>query len=849
MRRPTSGQLHQPPGNEIKGLLWLRRCTLKFRMSGLIQDFRVGLRLLRKNPGQTAAAIVTLGVGIAAVLTVFAWVNAVLLRPLPGTTAPQELVAIEELSPAGQPLPCPHPDFRDFQRDADLLSGLTASHLSVFTVGTGDGAQRTFGQIVSANFFAVLGVKPVIGRVFSPEEDRDIPGAYPNVVISDRMWRSRFRADPRIVGSPLRVNGRQLTVIGVAPADFPGSVTGLALDVWVPISLIHEMGGVGGWPVANRNAKPYTLIGRLKPGVRVDQAAAQAQTIAHRMAAEYPATHAGVSATALPIWKAHTGVQIVLLWPLRILAAVSLLVLLIASANVANLLLARSVSREKEFGVRLALGANRYRLLRQAFAEALLLAAAGTGAGMLLTQWMGESLRLLMPPTDLPLTGFVSAELNGTAIAFAALVCGATALLSGVVPGLHSARPDLAGVLNEGGRNAAPGRRSHQARKLLVIGEVALASLALIVAGLFGRSFQNVSAIHLGLDPDNVQVAQLYLASAGYDAARERQFCRTLAQRLQNVRGIKAATYAIEVPVLERGDEAIQVEGYQPRAGESTIVSRNNVGPGYFRLLRIPLLAGREFDEHDDARSPGVLIVNEEFSRRYFGGADPIGRRVRIALGGEWARIVGVVKDSKHGNPADAPQPFFYAPFQQMFASGHGNYFLIRTSGNPADALGAFRREAAALDPTGGLYRLQPLTDFLLAAVYAHRVAAILMGVLGALSLLLAAVGAYGVLAYATTERTQEIGIRMALGANPRDVFGLVLRQGLGMTLTGVLVGAAAALAVSRLVGSLLVGVSTADPLAFGGAAVFLCAVALLASYLPARHAVKIDPMNALRRQ
>ncbi len=816
---------------------------------GLLQDLRVGLRVLRKSPAQMAAAVVTLALGIAAVTTVFGWVDAVLLRPLPGTSAAHELVAIEELSPAGQPLFCAHPDFRDFQRGADLLSGLAASHFSAFTVGTGEGAQRAFGQIVSANFFAVLGVKPVIGRVFSPEEDRDIPGAYPYAVISDRMWRSRFRADPRVVGSPLRINGRQLTVIGVAPPDFPGSVTGLALDIWVPLSLIHEMGGVGGWPVADRNAKPYSLIGRLRPGVRIEQAAAQVQTIARRMAAAYPVTHAGVGATALPIWKANSGVQVVLLWPLRILAAVSLLVLLIASANVANLLLARSVSREKEYGVRLALGANRYRLLRQALAEALLLAAAGTAAGMLLTQWMGESLKLLMPPTDLPLTGFVSAELNGPAIVFAALVCGATALFSGIVPGLHSTRPDLAGVLSEGGRNAAPGRCSHRARKLLVIGEVALASLALIVAGLFGRSFQNIGAIHLGLDPNNVQVAQLYLASAGYTADRERQFCRTLSQRLQNVHGIESATYAIELPLVERGNEAIQVEGYQPRAGESTVVNRNNVGPGYFRLLRIPLLAGREFDEHDEARSPRVLVVNQEFARRFFGDADPIGRRVRIALGNNWATIVGVVKDSKHGNPADPVQPFFYAPFQQMFASGHGNYFLIRTAGNPADALGAFRREVAALDPTGGLYRVQPLTDFLQGAFYAHRVAAILMGVLGALALLLAAVGAYGVLAYSTSERTQEIGIRMALGAKPHDVFAMVMRQGLAMTLAGIAAGAAIALAVSRLVAHMLVGVSPADPLAFGGAALFLCAVALLASYLPARRAVRIDPMAALRRQ
>ena len=818
--------------------------------SGLLHDLRSGLRLLYNDLYLAAVAVLTLGLAIAVNTTVFSWVDSVLLRPIPGAAAADRLVALEKVSSSGEmQAACAYPDFRDFQKGADLLSGLAAWHLAAFTIGTDQNAQRVYGQIVSANFFALLGVKPVAGRAFTPDEDRDSQAAYPYAVISHRLWRSRFHEDRGVLGKVERVNGHPVTIVGVAPPEFRGTVTGLALDLWVHLSMIHEAGGVGSWPVNNRNAKPLALLGRLGPGVTAEQAAAQVRALAYRMAAAYPATHAGTSATVVPLWRSHAGVQAMLRSPLRILLAFSGVVLLIACANVANLLLARSVSRRKEFGMRLALGAARWRLLRQVLIESAMLAVPGVAAGLLLTLWLGRVLALLLPPTDLPLAGFVDAEINGRMLAFASAACAFAALLSGITPALYSSRADVAGALLDRSRGTTAGGRAHRARGWLVVAEVALASVALIGAGLFARSFQKVSHIPLGFDPGQVQVARLFLASAGYSAGQERQFCRTLRLRLEGEHGVEAASYGIEIPLAQAGDETVQIEGYLARPGESMVIPRNNVGPDFFRLLRIPLVAGREFTDRDDEKAPPVVIVNEAFVRRFFPGADPIGRKLRIALGARLFTIVGVVKDTRYASPVEEPRPYFYAPFQQMFASGHENYFFIRTRGNPADALSALRRAIGGLDPTAGLYEVQPLTEDIRGALYAHYIAAALMSALGLLAMLLAAVGLYSLMAYAVSERRQEIGIRMALGASPSNVVGAVLRRAMALVAAGLLVGGAAALGVARMARSMLVGIGAADPPAFAGAAVLLALVGLVAGYIPARRATRVAPMSALRSE
>ncbi|MCW5981825.1 MAG: ABC transporter permease [Bryobacteraceae bacterium] len=820
---------------------------MSFAPAGLSQDLRSGLRFLRGDPYVALVAIFTLGLGIAVTTTVFGWVDNVLLLPIPGAASAGRLVALEEVPSTGQTRACAYPDFRDFQKGANLLSGLAAWHLLDFTIGAGPDAQRVYGQVVSANFFSVLGVNAVSGRTFTIPEDRDEPAGYPYAVISERLWRSRFGADPGILGAAVRINGRAITIVGVAPAEFQGTVTGLRLDLWVHLSMIHEVGGAGDWPVSDRNAKPLALIGRLRPGTTLAQANAQVQAVARRIAEEYPATHAGASAVLLPLWRSHGGAQATLLAPLSILLAFSVLVLLIACANVANLLLAQAVSRQSEFGMRRAMGAGRWRLLRQALVESAILTIPAVAAGLLLTLWLGSALSLLLPPTDLPLAGFVSAELNGRLLAFASAACAFTAFLSGIAPALYASRADFTVTLRAGSRGATAASRPHRARTLLVVTEVALASVALIAAGVFLRSFRNASAVRLGFDPENVLVARLYLASAGYSAAREQMFCRALRQRLENEPAIEAASYAIEVPLAQTGDETIKVEGYLPRQGESLVIPRNNVGPDYFRLLRIPLIAGREFTERDDRRAPPVAIVNETFARRFFPGADPIGRRLRVALDESWFTIVGVAADSKYAGVTEAPRPYFYAPFQQMFASGHDNYFYVRASGSPAGALEALRRAIGAIDGAAGLYRAQPLTESIRAALYGRFIAATLVSALGALAMLLAAMGLYSVMAYAVSERRQEIGIRMALGAKPADVLASVLCRAMTLAGAGVLVGTAAALACLQLVSGMLVGISPTDPAALGGAGLLLGVVALAAAYAPARRATRIAPIAALR--
>jgi len=816
--------------------------------SGLAADLKAGVRVSRQNPGMALLVMFTLGLGIAVNTTVFSWVDSVLLRPIPGAAEPGRLAVLEEVPTTGQSQSCAYPDYRDFQRQADLFSGLAAWHFQAFMVGKGAGARRVYGQVVSANFFAVLAVKPIAGRVFTYNEDRDEQAGYPLAVISHRLWNVQFGGDQKMLGTAVQVNGHPLTIVGVAPPEFSGSVPGLTLDIWVHLSMIHEMGGVYGWPAGNRNAKPLMLIGRLKPGVAAAEASAQAETIARRIATLYPDTHQGTGARVLPVWESHAGAQSVLRDPLRILLAVSCLVLLIACVNVANLLLARAVARQREYAVRLAIGAGPLRVVREVMAGSMALALPGLGAGLVIAMWMGQALTRLMPPGDLPLDRLANVELNGRVLLFASALALVCSLLAGLAPALHAGRTDISVFLNDRGRGSTAGKRSLRARDLLVMLEVALATMAVVGAGLFERSFRKVSAVNLGFDPNGVQKAELYLASAGYKGYEERLFCRRLKQKLAGMPGLEAASYGIETPLLQGGDEAVEVEGYTPRRGESMVIPRNDVGPDYFRVMRIPLLAGRDFTERDDRQAPAVAIVNQEFARQYFRGTDPVGHKMRIALG-PWATIVGVAENSKYSGPLENPRPYYYAPFQQCFGSGHSNNFFIRSSLNPADAAKQLRRAIAELEPTAGIAQVQPLRASVDAALYAHSVAARLMTALGVLSLLLAVVGLYSVLSYAVNERTQEIGIRMALGAAPWKAARMVMRRVAGIAGPGLALGTALGVGAAGLAQGMLAGVSPADPVALAGAAIVLSAVAAAAGLAPALRATRVSPVEALRHQ
>jgi predicted permease len=811
-----------------------------------LKDLRFALRLLRKNWTLTAIAIVTLAVGIAITATVFSWIDSVLVHPFPGVGNPGELALVETLTPAGEVLVATsYLDYRDYRDHLKLVSGLAIGRFTPLSMGSVGRTERAWAELVSANYFDVLGVKPELGRTFLPEEGADKPGAFPVAVISHRLWKSRFRGDSRVLGKTIRLNRHEITIVGVAPPAFRGTMVGLIYDVWMPITMATTM-GTGG-TLNYRACRDITAtIARLKPGVTIERAGAEAAALAKRLAAMYPETNRGVEATMVSVWAGHWGAQGLLLKPLRILMAVSLLLLLIVCSNVANLLLARAVTRQKEFSIRLALGAQATRVARQLLTETLVLAAAAAGLGAILVMWMGESLTLLLPPTDIRFDP--GGGLNPDTLGFTLLIAVVATLISGTAPVGLAVRSDLNEMLKEGGRGGTFGRHSHSLRSVLVFAEVSLATVALIGAGLFFRSFQNASGIQPGFDMSNVSASQFYLSYAGYSADEQRRFCRMLRQRMEGIPGVIGVTYTDYVPlgavVGTSMTNQVEVPGYTPAPDEQMLIHSATAPPGYFDLLHIPLLRGRDFTESDDETKPVVIILNQTFARRYFRGADPVGRSVKF--GGTSATVVGMVKDSKYHVLTEAPIPFFYLPFRQGFAPGLNFSVLLKTAGDPMRLEPVLRREALALNQDA-VFHTTPMAELATASLYPLRVAAILLTVAGIVCVLLAGIGLYSVMSYAVSQRTQELGIRMALGAQPADVRGLMVWEGLRLTIPGLLAGAVAAALAARTVGGMLVEISSFDPLTFTGAVVFLALVAVLASYMPARRATRLDPMLALR--
>ena len=800
--------------------------------------------MARSSPGFTLIAVATLAIGIAANTTVFSWIDAVLLHPIPGVAHGDELVMFENVAPNGDALPTvSYPDYRDYRDHLKLLSGLAVARPEAMSLGEDEHAERIHGELVSGNYFAVLGVRPVLGRFFNTEEYGDKQGGYPVVVISERLWKSRFHSDPNIAGTTIRLNRQPLTVIGVAPASFHGTVAGLTFELWAPVMMAAQLKAMPDWMVEDRGSYMFVSFGRLKPGVSLERARAETVSLAREVARQ-DYKHGNLSATLLPVWKGHYGAQGMLLAPLTILMAVGVVVLLIVCANVANLLLARSTARQKELSMRMALGAGRGRLVRQLLTETLALAMMGALAALPLTMWMSQSLGYLLPPTGLPV--FLDSGLNGDVLVFIILLCVGACLVSGVAPAWQTAHASLNDVLKESGRSGGTGAASPRLRGLLVVSEVAMALVVLIGAGLFARSFQVALRINPGFDPDHVLVSRLSMA--GYSKDARKQFCGQLRERLESQPGIAGVSYADIVPLGTSDSwEDLQVAGYVPGPGESMKLFRNVVSPGYFDVLRIPLLEGRDFTERDDMDSNPVMIVTQTFARRYFGDRDPIGHKVRGW--GEWFSIVGVVKDSKYKTPDEAPRPHFYVAFRQVYRADLDIAFFVRTKADPLQALPVMRAQVQSLDPGVGVYDALPLAESVQVSLFGLKIAAALLAALGAIALVLAAVGLYGVMAYSVSQRTQEIGIRMALGARSKDVLAMTVGQGMRLTLIGLALGLVAALAATRLVASLLVHVSASDPLIFIGASLFLVAVALLASYLPARRATRIDPNVALRCQ
>jgi predicted permease len=807
------------------------------------QDLRYAFRGLLKNGGFTTIAVLTIGIGIGANATVFGWMRALLLNPLPGAADPGRIVAVESVAPNGDPLTTSFLDYRDLRDHLQSYEAISASTPATFAVGEDTRTQRVWGEMVAAQYFDVMGLKPAAGRFFEGDERGDEQNAHPVAVISYSFWKSRYGLSPGAIGSTLRVNRTPFTIVGVTPEAFHGSQSGLRFDLWVPVTMYGQVTHTGTWMLKDRNTRNFVMLAKLKPGVTVDQARAEARALAAQMAAANREDQ-GIGAEVLPIWKGHFTPQTIILAPVAILMGVAALLLLIVSANLANLLLARATARRREFSVRLAMGARPMRLAQQLLTETLLLATAGALAGLVIASWLGGSMAWLLPRVAVPT--LLQPEIDGGILLFTTAVTFLVAILAGTGPALAASRANVNEILKEGGRTGAIGAPARRLRGSLVIAEVALAVVALVGAGLFLKSFQKARAIRPGFTPEGVAMARFDFSTAGYKAQQADEFCRRLREALERTPGITAVSYEDTPPLGFQGGnwEPIEVEGYVPGRSENMKIERDLVSPGYFALMRIPVVAGRDFGP-DGPEQPKVAIVNQEFARRFFAGREPIGRKINGW--GRWFTVVGVVGNIKYRQMTEGLKPFFYVPIRQIYRPEYGLAFEARTSGPIADAMAAIRREALAIDPGLTVFDSMPMTEHISAALYGQKVGAILLNVLGGLALLMAALGLYSVMAYSVAQRTAELGIRTALGASPKDVVLLVLRQGLAFAFAGVVAGSLIAAAGARVVQSALVSVSPADPIVYAAVAAFTVAVAVLAAAVPAWRALRVDPVAAMR--
>jgi predicted permease len=814
-------------------------------MGNFLQDVRYGIRQLRHSPGFALVAVLTIAIGIGANTTIFGWFRSLVLNPLPGATEPERIVALENTAPDGTPITTSYPDFRDFRDNLHLVNFVTLYRGYVFSVGDGANSERVWGEVASGGVFDMLGIKPQTGRFFSAEERDDAQNAHAVVVISHGYWRSHYYSDPSAVGRILRINRTPFTIIGVAPESFHGLHAGLDYEFWVPITMYGQLTHTGTWMLEDRNTRNYAMLARLAPGVTVGQARAEVQALANRMAVADADSNLGIGAAVLPLWQSHFGTQSTLLTPVALLMGAGCLVLMIVCANLANLLLARATKRLEEFSIRLALGAKPARLAAQLIIETLLLAIAGCMAGLLLANWFGGALRWLLPSVARP--AMLTPPLDGPVFIFSAGLAVLVTFLAGLAGALYASRADVNEALKQSGRSGASSFQTHRLRGLLVVSETALAVVALAVAALFLRSFQHTRSIHPGFVPEGVALAHFDFSTAGYNAQQTDNFCRRLRERLEQLPGVTAVSYDDSPPLGFHGGnwETLEIEGYVPGLNENLKIYRDLVSPGYFDSMKIPLVEGRDFNGQDDTTRQKVMIVNQEFVRRFLAKRGVIGRKVHGW--GEWFTIVGVAQDSKYHRLTENPQPYFYIPIRQIFRPEYGLTFHLRTSAPVGEAISALRREAAAIDPALTIFDAEPMTEYTAASLFGARVAATLLSVLSSVGLLLSAMGLYGVLAYSVAQRTREFGIRVAVGAQPVDVFRLVLHESAKLTAAGMAAGLVLAAVLKPVIASLITGIGSLDLLTFGGVVVLLGLVAFAASYIPAHRAMHVDPMVALR--
>ena len=798
-------------------------------MDTFLQDLRYALRTLRRNVGFTTAAVLTMALGIGATSAIFSVVNGVLLRPLP-YEAPERLVMIWGTYPDFGRTATSLPDFLDWRAQSRTLEQMAARHGTTFNLTGAGEPEQLAGERVTANFFPTLGVAPAIGRNFTPDEEE--PGRGGVAILDHGYWQRRFGGDPAVVGRTLTLNGRPHTVVGIAP---PGFRFWEDADVYAPI--VRDT-------TANRRSEFLTVFGRLVPGATVEQASAEMKTVLARLAELYPASNESLRSEVIGMHEDVVGTVRPAL--LVFMGAVGL-VLLIACANVANLLLARAAAREREMALRAAIGAGRGRLVRQLLTESVVIALLGGAIGLLLAYW---SLDLLRAANVELLPRLEEVAIDGTAVIFALLVSAATGLLFGLAPAARLSHAALQGALKEGGRGASGGAVA-RFRSALVLGEVAVALVLLVGAGLLLRSFDKLNRVELGFQPQGVLTYNVALPPARYEQpAQLPPVYDRLLERTRAIPGVAAVSVSNGLPMGGAGYASFTVEGRAPLPDSNEDLQPFRVSTEHFRVLGIPLKSGRLFTDGDVEGAPRVAVVNEEMVRRYFDGRDPLGRRVTFGnpadTAAQWWTVVGVVGDVAQEGVTARPYAQLYRPIAQ--APARSLTVAIRATGNPMAVAGPARAALKAVDAELPLSGLRTMEDRIAADLARPRVSMLLLAGFAVVALVLAAIGIYGVIAFAVSQRTREIGIRMALGATTGDVQQLVVRQGMTPVLVGVVVGIGGALLLTRFMSSLLYGVGATDPATYAGVALFLASVALAASWLPARRATRVQPVEALRQ-
>ncbi len=814
-------------------------------MESLFKDVRYGIRGLLKRPGFTAIAIITLALGIGANTAFFSVVNAVLLRPLPFHNA-EELVTLWERNPKrgyeqNPPAAGNYIDWREQNRVFKQIAIYVPSRR--FNLSLGDQPERINGAIVSASLFEVLGVGPVQGRTFAPEEEQ--PGKDQVALIGHNLWQRHFDGDPNAVGRTITLDGKPCTIVGVMPEGFQfpgGSGTVLRIftppsaELWVPLALDADT-------LLQRSAHSLNVIGRLKPGITVAQATAEMDAIQQSLEQQYPTHYVGSHVKVVPLAEQIVGTA---RQPLLVLWGAVAFVLLISCANVANLLLSRSSARKREFALRAALGAGRLRIIRQLLTESLLLSIAGGIAGTLLAAWGVYVLSTIVPP-DFPRRGEIA--IDGWVLGFTLLISVLTGIIFGLAPAIQSTKMDLTEALKSSGRNSAGSSNRHSLRSLLVMSEMALALILLIGAALMIQSFLRLRHVGAGFRPDNVLTMQVSLPLNSYPRERRPAFFQQLLERAQSVPGAQVIAAAKDLPLS--GDNmnfAFDIEGRPYPPGRSPGADVRLVTADYFKALGIPLIKGRVFSESDSPQAPPVLLINKAMADRFFPNEDPIGKRMQLGINNFAGQIVGIVGDVKHVALDAEVNDEVYLPYSQApFAVDMT--LVVRTSADPMGLAGAIRNELATLDKQVSIGKVRTMDTIAAESVAQPRFRTLLLGLFGISALLLASIGIYGVMSYAVTQRTQEIGIRMALGAQVGDVRKLVIRNGMTLALVGVVIGLAGAYGLTRLMASLLFGISATDAPTFAAISAGLVVVALIACYIPARRATRVDPLVALRHE